>query len=157
MSKEKEEAEGSEMSSEEEESFTEPAEVLDTDERTTSNAPPQLQILEQYLPDKEDYSGKTRLNARNQPSTLASIAILTELYPEIDELDEALEDWRDDLEKYLTSLEGASRDEFKEILKALLGVYSKQNEDKLKDSMGDKGWKRMFNSYAGMNEEVEED
>lgn len=157
MSEDDEEAEGTETPSEEEEPTTKPAEVLDTQEKTQSNVPPQLQILEQYLPERDDYSGKTRLNARNQPSTLASISILTKLYPEIGELEGALDEWRDDLEKYLTSLEGASRDEFKQILQALLGVYSKQNKDQLKDSMSDGGWKRMFSSYAGMSQETEED
>lgn len=86
--------------------------------------PPAFKFLDKYFPEKEDMAQKGRLESRDMPVNISSLKILGRLYPELKEgetsYDETIDIWMDNLEKRLVSVEGKSREEFKEILEALL-------------------------------------
>lgn len=98
----------------------------DLEEAVTENEgelPPAFQFMDEYFPDKEDIGQKGRLN-KDMPANISSLRILEKLYPELMEgkmeLGDTMDAWMNNLEKRLISVDGKSREEFKEILEAML-------------------------------------
>lgn len=79
-----------------------------------------VELLADYLPRNEDFAAKTVLT-KEQVHLLAALEQLTELFDELDEYDEAVEEWIKSYEKRLTSVHGLSRDEFVKILVSMNG------------------------------------
>lgn len=79
-----------------------------------------VEILSDYLPEKEDYAAKTVLT-KEQVHLLAGLEQLTVFYDEVEQYDEVIEEWIKAYEKRLTSVQGLSRQEFLEILVAMQG------------------------------------
>lgn len=100
--------------------------------------PPAFRFLEKYFPEKGDIGAKGRLESKNMPVNISSLRVLGDLYPELKEaenpMDETVVDWLDNLEKRLTSVEGKSREEYKEILEALLSGLRDTGKPDEKDS-----------------------
>lgn len=121
-----------------------PEKVFDKleDESQSGDMPPPLRFLEQYMPEKEDWATKGRLDRNNMVINISSLRVLKRLYPEIgDEMDEILQEWLDHVEKRLVSVEGQSRQEYKEILQSLLaGMHHKttSSEDYMSEDFMDK-------------------
>lgn len=81
--------------------------------------PPALRFMEEYFPDSDAWSEKGRLDRKNMVINISSLRKIHELYPELSHEDE-LHDWLTHVEKRLTSVQGKSREEYKEILESLL-------------------------------------
>lgn len=90
-----------------------------------SNHP--LRFLDDYFPDHDNMKLKGRLKA---PLTVRFSAIdaIFFFYPEISHLEDIVKNWADAIEQRLVSVDGLSREEYKEILIALLHGY-KMEED----------------------------
>lgn len=86
-------------------------------------------LLADYLPEDEDFAAKTILH-EDHPAQLNALEILTQLYPELSEFEDEIDEWVDQYEKRLTSVEGASRSEFTRILEAMSGSAAKDEEGK---------------------------
>lgn len=96
-----------------------------------------LDLLSDYLPEKEDYGAKTVLTAR-QVHLLAALEQVMTFYPELQEYDEVLTEWIAAYEKRKTSVEGLSRSEFLEILVSFSGgSVDKEERKKLIDKVLD--------------------
>lgn len=115
------------------------------DESGDGELPPALRFLEEYFPKKTDMGSKTRLRTKDMPVNLSSLKVLGEMYPEIQEndMDETIINWMDSLEKRLISVDGKSREEFKEILEALL---SGLRETKASDDVDSSIMRKLFTS-----------
>lgn len=88
----------------------------------------ELEIVQDYLPEKEDYKGKTRVT-KKQARQLALIRQMRFAFPELEEdTIEFLIELTEDYERYLTSVEGQSRMEHTQILKSIFGANSEQME-----------------------------
>jgi hypothetical protein len=79
-----------------------------------------VELLSDYLPEKEDYGAKTVLTPE-QVHLLAALEQLTTFFDEVEEYDEVIEQWIRSYEKRMTSAHGLSRQEFLEILVAMQG------------------------------------
>jgi hypothetical protein len=79
-----------------------------------------LDLINDYLPEKQDYSAKTVLSEEH-PEIMAAIENLTGLYPEIAHMEDTLVQFVLAFEKRQISVEGRSRQEFLDILAGLSG------------------------------------
>lgn len=101
-----------------------------------------LDLIQDYLPEKEDYPAKTVLS-QEHPEIIAAIENLTEMYPEIEHLEEMLMQFVASFEKRQISVQGRSRQEFLDILAGLSGGKAtdlEQREENIKQlltPMGD--------------------
>lgn len=100
--------------------------------KTDAELPPAFKFLDKYIPDKDDMGQKGRLVSDDMPSLISSLKVLSDFYPELTEggspMSESLEDWLDNFEKRLVSVDGKSRDEYKDILEALLSGIHESGE-----------------------------
>lgn len=90
-----------------------------------------LRFLDEYFPDENQMELKGRLD-RPMVVEFSTLEVLFDMYPEIDDLRPMVKTWSDQIEKRLTSVDGQSRDEFKDILVSLLSGYKSEeqlNED----------------------------
>ncbi len=120
-----------------------PEKVLDKVQSSSgeSDMPPALTFLDKYLPEKEDWATKGRLDRKDMVVNISSLRVIIDVYPEIgEELNEVLQTWLDHLERRLVSVDGASREEYKEILESLLaGIHHKaKDEDRMDKSFAQK-------------------
>lgn len=91
--------------------------------------PPEIQVVRDYIPDKDDMGQKTRFVKARTVIDVSSAYQLCSLYPELGEdLEEELNDWLDSVERRLTSRHGKSRKEYKEIFKAFLAGRRQDEE-----------------------------
>jgi len=79
-----------------------------------------LDIIQDYLPEQNDYPAKTVLSEQH-PEIIAAIENLTEMYPEIEHMEDMLMDFVAKFEKRQISVNGRSREEFLDILAGLSG------------------------------------
>lgn len=96
-----------------------------------------VELLSDYLPEKEDYAAKTVLT-KEQVHLLAGLEQLTVFFDEIEQYDDAITQWIEAYEKRLTSVQGLSRQEFLEILVAMQGgsVDSESQKGMLEKVLG---------------------
>lgn len=90
-----------------------------------------LDLISDYLPEKDDYKAKTVL-AETHPETIAAIENLTEMYPEIEHLEDMLINFVHNFEKRQISVNGRSREEFLDILTAMSGGSRSSFEERQK-------------------------
>jgi hypothetical protein len=88
-----------------------------------------IDLVSDYLPRKEDYAAKTVL-AETHPETMAAIENLTEMYPEIDHLEQMIVRFVSKFEKRQISVNGRSREEFLDILTAMSGGSARDLEER---------------------------
>lgn len=79
-----------------------------------------VELLSDYLPEKQDYAAKTIIT-KEQVHLLAALDQMTELFDELEDYDEVVEEWIKAYEKRLTSVHGLSRQEFLEIMVSMSG------------------------------------
>jgi hypothetical protein len=79
-----------------------------------------IDLLSDYLPERDDYAAKTVIT-KEQVHLLAALEQLSVLFDELDEYDRVIQEWIKAYEKRLTSVHGLSRDEFVKILVAMQG------------------------------------
>lgn len=79
-----------------------------------------MDLLSNYLPEKNDYGAKTVLTPE-QVHLLAALEQITKAYPELEEFDDMIKEWIASYEKRMTSVHGLSRDEFVQILVSMNG------------------------------------
>jgi hypothetical protein len=77
-----------------------------------------------YLPDKDDWEAKSIVDL-SDPAAIAALANFDEMFPEVDDLQPLIDDFLHHFLKSKTSVHGASRDEYRQIFKAMYG----QSED----------------------------
>jgi len=95
--------------------------------------PPAFRFLEKYFPEENSMGEKTRYRSDEVAIKLTVLKMLPKIYPELTEIEgfdaQALIDgWIDNFDKRLTSVQGESRTEFKEILKSMLGGMRAMNQ-----------------------------
>jgi len=79
-----------------------------------------LDLINDYLPERTDYSAKTVLSEEH-PEIMAAIENLTDLYPEVEHMEDTLVNFVLAFEKRQISVKGRSRQEFLDILAGLSG------------------------------------
>lgn len=100
--------------------------------------PPALRFLENYMPEKEDIRLKTRYQDESVPINISGLERLMTLYPELNDsrfdFESIIENWIEEIERGLVSVEGMSRNEYKEILQAMLSGMSDAGRQRDKES-----------------------
>lgn len=86
-----------------------------------------IDFVSQWFPQKDNWQGKTKIN-ENQAKALALFRHLPELFDEIEDLQGFIEGFTNNYEQYLTSVDGESRIQHTEILKALFGKSTANDE-----------------------------
>lgn len=97
--------------------------------KNNNNETSKLDLIGDYLPEKNDYSAKTFL-AEEHPEAMAGIESLTELYPEIAHMEDALIEFVARFEKRQISVNGRSRQEFLDILAGLSGGEARNIQER---------------------------
>lgn len=86
-------------------------------------------FVKEYFPDKSDIRQKGRLD-KSLPYFLSTIEEYPNLFPPLKSREDLLDRWLDNIEKRLISVEGKSRDEFKEILKSIVRLQDAPEDEK---------------------------
>jgi len=92
-----------------------------------------LKFLDDYFPDSDEIELKGRLEQR-MIVPLSTVNAILEYYPEISDMEGIINEWVKQIEKRMVSVDGLSRDEYKEIMIALLGQYKLEEHTDEKDS-----------------------
>lgn len=79
-----------------------------------------LDLLESYLPEREDYGAKTVIT-KEQVHLLAGLEQILNFYPELEHREDVIIEWIAAYEKRMTSVHGLSRSEFLDILISMNG------------------------------------
>lgn len=82
--------------------------------------PNREQMASGYLPDGDNWTAKTFLDTRD-PAAVAALSQLGEMYPEVEELQEFVDEVVDQFMQAQTSVAGQSRQEYKSILQSMYG------------------------------------
>lgn len=135
------------MSEKDEDNLNVRYEDLENAMNSEGELPPAFKFLDKYFPEKHDMAQKGRLESKDMPVNISSLKVLGELYPELTEgdtsFDDTLDEWLDNLERRLVSVEGQSREEYKEILEALLSGLRDTGES---NKGGDSIMRKLFTS-----------
>lgn len=85
------------------------------------------EMAAKYLPPEEDWGSKSVLEM-NDPALIAALRQLDQMYPEVEDLQPIVDDVLDNFLKNKTSIGGASRQEYSNILMSMFGGKN-DNED----------------------------
>lgn len=81
-----------------------------------------------YIPESEEWSGKTRLHP-GDPSNAAALVVLPDFYPELPWLEPVLEKWAEEFYRSRTSVgRQSARDEIGAILRSMYGGRVGENK-----------------------------
>lgn len=83
-----------------------------------------------YLPESDDWPAKTVLEL-NDPAALAALSIFGDLYPEVSDLQDPIDEFLDDYLRARTSVGGMSRDEYKSIIMSMYGGIDDDDQGKM--------------------------
>lgn len=78
------------------------------------------ELTENYLPEQEDWIAKTVLSSQDD-AAIAALKQMGRLYPEVEELQPIIDGFIHDFVRARTSIGGASRQEYKDILQSVHG------------------------------------
>lgn len=84
------------------------------------SGPGRMDMADSYLPNEDEWEAKTILDTTD-PQSVAMLRQLPKLYPEIDELDDMIDEFLEIYLKSKTSVDGQSRQEASEILMSMFG------------------------------------
>lgn len=84
------------------------------------SGPGREEMVGDYLPGSEEWQAKTNLDV-NDPAAVAALRSFGQIYPEVDELQELIDDFLDDFMQTKTSVAGMSREEYRKIMMAMYG------------------------------------
>lgn len=90
-----------------------------------------IQLIADYLPEQDDWGAKTVI-AEEHPEIMAAIENLTDMFPEIEHMEDMLIQFVINFEKRQTSVRGRSREEFLDILTAMSGGSRSDYEERSK-------------------------
>lgn len=76
-----------------------------------------------WFPDSDDWMGKTNITPE-QARPLALVRLMPDMFDELEDLRPLFEDFVNDYEKYLTSIEGEAREQQAGILQSMFGNES---------------------------------
>lgn len=82
--------------------------------------PDRNEMASEYMPDSTEWEAKTVLDLTD-PAAVAGLSQLGEFYPEVDDLQQPIDDFLEMFLKSRTSVGGASRDEYQGILQSMFG------------------------------------
>lgn len=103
-----------------------------------------LRFLDDYFPEKHDIAQKGRLKQALTVRFSAVDAIFY-FFPEVKHLEPIVKAWANQIETRLVSVDGASRDEFMEILIALLHGYRMEEDT---DESSQSFFKQIFDASS---------
>lgn len=86
-----------------------------------SSGPGKNEMVQQYLPDSDDYNEKTILDLED-PARIAVLRNISDLYPEVEELQEPIDGFLDEFLPAKVSVGGQGRSDFNSILRAMFGA-----------------------------------
>ncbi len=85
--------------------------------------PDREEMVANYLPEGEDWPAKTILDL-NDPAAVAALSQFGELFPEVDDLQQPIDDFLSKFLKSRTSVSGKSREEYRSIIEHMYGRNS---------------------------------
>lgn len=86
-----------------------------------------VQVFEDWLPDKDDWSGKTIIHPR-QAQSLAAVRMLADFFDEVEEIEDNLKQMVNHYEEYLTSIDGTAREQQVKTMAAMFGRETELEE-----------------------------
>jgi hypothetical protein len=84
------------------------------------SGPDREEMADSYLPSGDDWEAKTILDLTD-PAAVSALKQFGQMYPEIDDLQPLVDDFLDHFLKTRTSVQGKSRDEYRNILVSMYG------------------------------------
>lgn len=84
------------------------------------SGPDREQMVEAYLPEKDEWGAKTILDI-SDPAAVAALANMDKMFPEVDDLQPLLDDFLHEFLKSRTSVGGQSRDDFRKMFVSMWG------------------------------------
>lgn len=84
------------------------------------------ELAEAYLPGEDEWSAKTILDLED-PHRIATLRQFDKLFPEVEELQPVIDEFLEEFLPAKTSINGASRQEATEILKAMHGSGTEES------------------------------
>lgn len=91
-----------------------------------NRGPDREQMVSSYLPEDEDWPAKTILDI-NDPAAVAALSQFGEIFPEVDDLQQPIDEFLHMFLKSRTSVGGSSREEYQAIFESM---YGGSNEEK---------------------------
>lgn len=84
------------------------------------------QMADSYFPGEHEHAAKTVLDL-SDPAAVAALSQFGELFPEVEDLQEPIDEFLEMFLKSRPSVKGASREEYAEILKSMYGGTPEEN------------------------------
>lgn len=100
-----------------------------------SDTPPELRILNDYIPDKDDLGSKTDLKNAQLAVDISVLRLYPSLFPEFKMFEDIWQQYLDNIEKRLTTISGKARRDYRKIFEALLAGLRREDEDKTMTTM----------------------
>lgn len=91
------------------------------------NGSEKVPVLQSWLPEGDDWQGKTVVNAK-EARVLAMARNITTAFDEVEHMEPFINNLLTDLEQYLTSVDGLSREQQKQVLTAMFGKTPEKQE-----------------------------
>ena len=91
-----------------------------------SSGPNREEMVSSYLPEDDDWQAKTVLDV-NDPAAIAALKQFETMFPEVEDLQPVIDEFLDDYLRTKTSVQGASRQEYRDIFMSMFG--SGPNDD----------------------------
>lgn len=88
--------------------------------------PNREEMMDNFLPESEEWEAKTILDLTD-PAAVAALSQIGQFYPEVDDLQDPVDDFLTMFLKSRTSVAGKSRDEIKAILQSAFGGTPEDN------------------------------
>jgi hypothetical protein len=85
-----------------------------------SRGPGREDMVNGYLPESEDWEAKSVIDL-SDPAAIAALSNFDSMFPEVDDLQPMIDDFLHHYLKSKTSVNGSSRQEYKEIFQAMFG------------------------------------
>jgi len=89
--------------------------------------PNREEMVSKFLPAKHDWDAKTQLDL-NDPANLALMRNYSDLMPELDHMQDTLDNFASDFVKSRTSVGGLGRQQYVDIFRAMFGVDDSEDD-----------------------------
>lgn len=90
------------------------------------SGPDRNEMASEYMPASEEWEAKTILDL-SDPAAVAALSQIGDFYPEVDDLQEPIDEFLEMFLKSRTSVAGKSREEYEGILQSMFGGKPEDN------------------------------
>ena len=84
------------------------------------SGPDRQEMAANYLPEQDEWQAKTNIDI-NDPAAIAALRNFDEMFPEVEGLQPLIDGFLDDFLQTKTSVGGASREEYENIIRSMFG------------------------------------